>query len=127
MTPLYFKSGHWNALCDVCGHKFKSDQIRKRWDGLMVCDADFEHDHPQKYLRVREDKIAVPWVRSRPADIEVTVCTLWTSACYADFGTADCAVVGRTPSFEMLIELFRPATSSIADVAITGFSIPGVI
>jgi hypothetical protein len=126
MTPLFFKSGSWNALCDVCGHKFKSHQMRKRWDGLMVCEQDFEHDHPQKFLRVREDKIAVPWVRSRQADLELNVCTLWTSSAYADFGTADCAVVGRTPTFESLIELFRPGTASIAEIAIAGYAMTGV-
>ncbi len=87
----YFKSGGWNALCDVCGHKFKSHELKKRWDGLMVCDADFEHDHPQKFLRVREDKIAVPWARPRPADLFVFVCTAAGATAFTDIATADCA------------------------------------
>ena len=122
----YFSSGHWNALCDVCGFKFKSSELKKRWDGLIVCQADFEQDHPQKYLRVREDSQSVPWVRDRPADLEVNACNLWTSAAYADFGTADCARVGNTPTFERLIELFRPNTAAIAEIAIAGYAIPGV-
>jgi len=97
MTPLFFKSGSWNALCDICGHKFKSDQLKKRWDGLMVCEADFEHDHPQKYLRVRPDKISVPWVRSRPTDLDASpACYLWTQSAYADLATADCARADNT-------------------------------
>ena len=123
----YFKSGGWNALCDVCGFKFKSNELKKRWDGLMVCDADFEHDHPQKFLRVREDKIAVPWVRSRPEDIDVgPTCDYWTSSPMADFGTADCAYIGGNTSVERLIELYRPGTSSVALIAIAGYSIAGV-
>lgn len=87
----YFKSGGFNALCDVCGFKFKSDELKKRWDGLMVCDADFEHDHPQKFLRVREDKIAVPWARPRPEDLFIFVCTAAGATSFADVATADCA------------------------------------
>jgi len=87
----YFKSGGWNALCDVCGFKFKSDELKKRWDGLMTCQADFEHDHPQKFLRIREDKIAVPWVRDRPEDTFVVLCTAAGATAFADLATADCS------------------------------------
>ena len=104
----YFKSGGWNALCDVCGFKFKSYELRKRWDGLMVCDKDFEHDHPQKYLRVREDKIVVPWVRSRPTDIDVgPVCYLWSNSAYADLGTADCAQADNDTYTYRSLDLLR--------------------
>jgi hypothetical protein len=123
---MTFKAGAWSAICDVCGFKFKSTEMRKRWDGLMVCSQDFEHDHPQKFLRAREDKIAVPWVRSRPTDEEVFVCSNWTAASYADFGTADCMRVGYTPTIENLIEQFQPGTACIADIAVAGYSIPGV-
>lgn len=102
----YFKSGSWNAICDVCGFKFKADQMKKRWDGLMTCEADFEHDHPQKYLRVKEDQTSVPWVRSRPADIFIEVCTPWGRSGYSDLSVADCAQASNTefsPAF--LIQL----------------------
>jgi hypothetical protein len=64
----YFKRGSWNVICDVCGVRHKADQVRKRWDGLMVCAEDWETDHPQKFLRVRSDPKPVPFVRSEPAD-----------------------------------------------------------
>lgn len=60
----YYKKGTWNAYCDVCGFKYKADQMKKRWDGLFVCEYDWEMDHPQKYLKVREDSQDVPWVRT---------------------------------------------------------------
>lgn len=99
-TPLYFKSGAWNALCDVCGFKFKSTEMCKRWDGLMVCQADWEADHPQKYLRVREDKIATAWVRARPADLDASpTCYIWGQSAYADVATADCAQADNLTNF----------------------------
>lgn len=83
--------GQWNALCDVCGFKHKSGELRKRWDGLMVCDKDWEQRHPQDLLRVKSEKIAPPWVRTDPPPVYVTVCNIWQSSPYADLAAADCA------------------------------------
>jgi len=85
----YYKSGSWNVVCDVCGWYFKSDQIKKRWDGLLVCSKDWEMDHPQKYLKVRETGMAVPFIRE-PNDEFLLVCNIITSSGYADMGVADC-------------------------------------
>lgn len=43
--------GDYNVICDVCGFKLKRSQTRKRWDGLLVCDADWEPQHPQDFVR----------------------------------------------------------------------------
>jgi hypothetical protein len=94
---MSYIAGNWNAICDVCGFKFKASEMRKRWDGLMTCAHDFEQDHPQKYLRVKEDKTSVPWVRTRPADVFVAVCFLDDQSAYADMGSADCAKANYTP------------------------------
>lgn len=59
----YLKLGDWNALCDVCGFKFKASMLQKRWDGAMVCASDWETRHPQDFLRVRKERISVPWTR----------------------------------------------------------------
>jgi hypothetical protein len=69
----YLKLGDWNALCDVCGFKFKASQLRKRWDGYMVCTADYEDRQPQDLIRLRPDRQAVPWARPVPTDQFVTV------------------------------------------------------
>lgn len=87
---MYFP-GKWRAICDVCGFEFYNDELRKRWDGFMVCDADFEHDHPQKHLRVYGDKISVDWVRSEPEDTFTYICYIYASQSYADIAEADCA------------------------------------
>lgn len=128
ISMTYYKSGSFNAICDVCCFKFKANELRKRWDGLMVCDKDFEYDHPQKYLRVHENTHGLPWSRPRPTDEFVgPLCDFWTSSPMADFGTADCAYPGGNTSIERLIELYYPNTSSVAAIAIAGFSITGVI
>lgn len=68
-----FKLGDWNALCDVCGFKFKASKLRKRWDGLMVCNVDYETRHPQDLIRVPKDTQAVPWTRPEPADTFIEI------------------------------------------------------
>lgn len=66
----YFKNGSWNGVCDVCGFRFKADQLVRRWDGAMVCHKDFEPRHPQDFIRVRDERISVPF--SRP-EVDVFV------------------------------------------------------
>jgi len=34
--------GDYRLVCDSCGTKIWRSEARKRWDGLMVCVADFE-------------------------------------------------------------------------------------
>lgn len=58
----------YNAFCDVCGFQFKAGKLRKRWDGLMVCDADFEVRHPMDFYRVRNDHHKLPFTRSEPIE-----------------------------------------------------------
>lgn len=107
MPGTYFKSGSHNIICDVCGGKFKFHQVKKRWDGLVVCKDDFENDHPQKYIRVRESGLAVPVIRDRPEDVFVgPTCTIWERTAYADLASADCAVADNvTMSYEIALAL----------------------
>lgn len=90
-----FIPGEWNVCCDVCGFRFKASQIRKRWDGLMVCSKDFEYDHPQKYLRVPEETQTVPFVREEN-DSQPYVCYLWGVSGYAGLAEAGCAKANNT-------------------------------
>ena len=86
----YFASGQYNAICDRCGFKFKSSELRKDWQGLMVCDKDFEQRHPQDFIRVRSEKLLPEWVRPRTPDSFIESCDLWGISGYADLATADC-------------------------------------
>lgn len=90
-----YKPGQWKAICDVCGFEFYSSELKKRWDGLMVCSSDFEHDHPQKYLRVKEEYNSVPWTRVEPADTFIFVCYEYGTYAYAGIAEAGCAKAGK--------------------------------
>jgi hypothetical protein len=95
IKKTYWRSGSWNVICDVCGEKFKADQLRKRWDGLMVCSEDWEIRHPQDLIRPIKERNSVPWTRPRPTDIEVLVCSLAGINGVAGVGIAGCAVAGN--------------------------------
>ena len=59
----YFLNGAWNCTCDVCGLRFKSVDIVRRWDGAMTCKSCYEPRHPQDFIRVRDERISVPFSR----------------------------------------------------------------
>ena len=75
MTQNFLKIGSFNARCDVCGFKFKSEELRERWDGLMVCRKDFELRHMQDFVQTPEEIIAPPWVRPDNDYIFLPECT----------------------------------------------------
>jgi hypothetical protein len=89
----HLEPGNWNSLCDVCGFKFKALNLKRRWDGLMVCNEDYETRHAQDFLRVQKEKISVPFTRPYPvADTFVGyICSVWGRYGMADIGIADCA------------------------------------
>lgn len=66
-----YVQGTWNVVCDVCGFKFKAFELRRRWDGMMVCPADYEERHPQEFIKPVKERSGVPWTRkSDPVFIE---------------------------------------------------------
>jgi len=88
-----YKKGDWNVICDVCGFKKRASEVRLRWDGLYVCQEDWETRHPQEFLRTPKDDTSVPFTRPEPSDIEIEIngCSLLELGGGADYGTADCA------------------------------------
>lgn len=98
-----YRSGDWWAICDVCAKKVKASKIKQRWDGLLVCPEDFEHRHSQDFIKVRQDKITVPFLRPRPQDVFVDItytgdtltCTPMSRSGVAGIGIAGCAQGGR--------------------------------
>ena len=112
MAKDWYKPGTWNALCDVCGFKRKSDQLIERWDGMMVCRPSvkqgcFETRHPQELTRPIPDQKALPWTNPEPADVYWVDISAYSSTvtnaqcstigmlCQAGYGTAGCAEVGN--------------------------------
>lgn len=76
MVPTKYVHGQWNVICDRCGRKFKSGQVRKEWTGLRVCTGPgtsdcWEPKHPQLSLKGIPDNMAVPWVRPVATSVEV--------------------------------------------------------
>ena len=63
MENTYYKPGTWSAICDRCGVKFKSDQLRKTWDGFLVCKADYETRHVADFIKAPKPIPALPWTR----------------------------------------------------------------
>ena len=41
------------VVCDECGLTYYDDQVRKRWDGAIVCLGDWEPRHPQDYVHTK--------------------------------------------------------------------------
>lgn len=72
----YFKDGSWNVVCDVCGMRHKADQIVRRWDGAMTCRSCYEPRHPQDFIRVRDERISVPFTRPE-VDVFISQNTNW--------------------------------------------------
>lgn len=66
----FLKVGDHNAICDICGFKFKASDLMKQWDGLRVCKEDFSVRHPQEFVRGRKDDQSVPWTRAEGTDVE---------------------------------------------------------
>lgn len=64
----YIPGDFWR-ICDECGFKVRQSETRKRWDGLIVCEKDWEPRHPQDFVRGRNDRQAVPNPRPEPPDV----------------------------------------------------------
>lgn len=62
----FLRVGDYNAICDVCGRKFKFSRLRQKWDNTWACEQDWEPRQPQDYLRGIPDNMSVPLSRPDP-------------------------------------------------------------
>jgi hypothetical protein len=99
----YFAAGLFNIYCMSCNRKYKSNEIRKRWDGLYVCDEDWEPRHPQDFVRgIQEQSNKLPFsydVDGAPVG-NAGVCTLANSVCISGVGVSGCLVSGNQNMWE---------------------------
>lgn len=98
----FLKLGDWNTICDSCGRKFKASSLRQRWDGLMVCNEDWETRHPQDFLRVQKERIAVPFSRPDVLTIFTASCTIVNSQAVAGLAVAGCMVAGKKSTASLI-------------------------
>lgn len=66
-------NGGWKAVCDVCGRVFKNNELKTRWDGLIVCHKDWETRQPQDFVHGIADIQAPVWVRPESSDYFVPI------------------------------------------------------
>jgi hypothetical protein len=59
----FLRVGDYNAICDVCGRKFKFSRLRQKWDNTWACEQDWEPRQPQDYLKGIKDNMSVPLSR----------------------------------------------------------------
>ena len=59
----YFKLGDHNAICYVCGFERKASEMRLRWDGVYVCQEDWEIRQPQDFVKGAEEETAPAWTQ----------------------------------------------------------------
>lgn len=64
----YYAKGDYNTICDICGFKYKASRLKKRWDGFMCCEKDWEPRNAQDFVRGVKDVQALPWTRPEPPD-----------------------------------------------------------
>jgi len=86
--------GTWSVICDVCGFRFTNTEVMKRWDGLIVCEKDYEQKHPSLTTRIRSETSTPTFVRSPQEDVFIEVCTEITRQSIAGIGIAGCMTAG---------------------------------
>lgn len=59
-----YAHGQWLVICDVCGFRFHACDVKKRWDGFMVCADDWEKRHPSDFFKAPKENTGVPFVRA---------------------------------------------------------------
>lgn len=99
--------GNWKVTCHVCGFWYPSGEIKKRWDGALVCPKDYETRHPQTLIKVRGERAFPSFVsKDESPDLEVLVCTISASSGYAGLAGAGCAQAANTTfTYSFLIGL----------------------
>lgn len=94
----------WNVICQVCRKKLKSNEVRKRWDGLLVCNEDYEEKHPRDMpIPPQREQAPIPFASPEPTDtFTTTLCTLNSRRAIPGIGTPGCMIPGfNDPGYDM--------------------------
>lgn len=106
----YLNFGDWNAICGVCGRKYKASEMIKLPAGMTglafggsmwVCRRDYRPRQPQDFVRGIPDKMAPPWTQPWPANQFVAFCTPNGRTSIAGYSVSACWVAGFIdPAFD---------------------------
>jgi hypothetical protein len=83
MKETGYIKGEWRAVCDSCGFEFLASELKKRWDGMRVCDKDWETRHPQEFVRSRAERAHPEWTRPDTSTGDSITPFFWTDYAYA--------------------------------------------
>src|SRR5574340_1741042 len=89
------KSYDYRAICDVCGFKKWSYELRERWDGKMVCHEDWEPRNILDFYCTRNDAHRLPW--TRPDAQEITTDLTISGYALATNGVANAQTTNMIP------------------------------
>lgn len=90
--------GDNNAICQICGRKYKASQLRKRWDGFLACKDDWHPRQPQDFVRGVKDNQQAPVISAETTDTFIYQCTIEGISSVVDYALPDCS----TPDFPYL-------------------------
>jgi hypothetical protein len=90
----YLALGDWNARCDRCGKKMKGSELRKTWQGFMVCPEHWEPRQPQDFVKSVPEHPTPPFVRN-PGDIFLEQCTFNGLSAIPGYASPGCMTPGR--------------------------------
>ena len=111
----------YKMACMRCGFWFPSTELKKEWTGLYVCKDDWETRHEQTLMKVHGEKAFPDIVSKDGTDIFAPSCDAYSILSMADFGTADCMIVGTESTFDP----YQYNRTSVAAWAIAGIAIAG--
>ena len=66
----YIKGGNW-CICDQCGKKYRAFDMRRRYDGALVCEDDWEPRHPLDFVKGILDNTATKVTNPEQTDVYV--------------------------------------------------------
>lgn len=67
--PGVYQAGDHYGICDRCGRKHLTSDMRYEWNGLYVCIWDWEPRNQQDFVRGVKDKQSVDDPRSEAPDV----------------------------------------------------------
>ena len=103
--PHQYIPGDYYQQCDECGRKIRSSISKLRWDGLVVCPADWEPRHPQELLHAAPtDQQSVPHARQRPSVTDAST-TIGTAGSAGDSTITVVYISGMSDTQQITITL----------------------